>query len=171
MKAAAAQRALALSLLELPLDRAEECDEAEPPFADLLARHVYPVAEIRMPLRCFSRPGKNHCQEKSEEKIKKMLTAAAMDQPTGIQVGRQEGENKDRRNQRRPHPRAEHAVGIALQAAGAHTCHLYLELQLAGDRNSEHAVVGKASMALGDHPTSCCRAGLLARRGFVFEPA
>ena len=37
---------LALSLLELPLDRADECDGAEPPLADLLAdaRHVYPVA-------------------------------------------------------------------------------------------------------------------------------
>ena len=44
MLAVAAQRALALSLLELPLDRADECDGVEPPLADLLAdaRHVYP---------------------------------------------------------------------------------------------------------------------------------
>ena len=52
MLAVAAQRAF-LSLLELPLDRADEGDGAQPPLADLLAhaRHVYPVAESRMPLR------------------------------------------------------------------------------------------------------------------------
>ena len=37
MLAVAAQRALALSLFELPLDRADERDGAEPPLADLLA--------------------------------------------------------------------------------------------------------------------------------------
>ena len=59
MLAVAAQRALALSLLQLPLDRADECDGVEPPLADLLAdaRHVYPVVEGCMPLRACEREG------------------------------------------------------------------------------------------------------------------
>ena len=46
--AIAAHRALALSLLELLLDKADDCDGAEPPLADILAdaRHVHPVAII-----------------------------------------------------------------------------------------------------------------------------
>ena len=45
MLAVAAQRALAYSLLELPLAAADECDGTEPPLGDLLAdaRDTEPV--------------------------------------------------------------------------------------------------------------------------------
>ena len=53
MLAVAAQRALAWSLLELPLDMADECDGAEPPLAGVLAdaRHTFPVMTSRLPAR------------------------------------------------------------------------------------------------------------------------
>ena len=53
MLAVAAQRALAWSLLELPLVGADECDGTEPPLADVLAdaRHTFPVPASRLPAR------------------------------------------------------------------------------------------------------------------------
>ena len=53
MLAVAAQRALAWSLLELPLDMADECDGTEPPLAEVLAdaRHTFPVVASRLPAR------------------------------------------------------------------------------------------------------------------------
>ena len=56
MLAVAAQRALAYSLLELPLAAADECDgtEPEPPLGDLLAdaRDTEPVPASRLPAPC-----------------------------------------------------------------------------------------------------------------------
>ena len=51
MLAVAAQRALAHSLLELPLAGADECDGAEPRFGDLLAdaRDAEAVPVSRLP--------------------------------------------------------------------------------------------------------------------------
>ena len=51
MLAVAAQRAFAMSLLELPLAMADECDGAEPPLAELLAdaRATQPIAPSRLP--------------------------------------------------------------------------------------------------------------------------
>ena len=49
MLAVAAQRALAYSLLELPLAAADECDDMEPPLGDLLAE---PVPASRLPAPC-----------------------------------------------------------------------------------------------------------------------
>ena len=51
MLAVAAQRALAHSLLELPLAGADECDGAEPPSGDLLAdaRDAEAVPVSRLP--------------------------------------------------------------------------------------------------------------------------
>ena len=45
MLAVAAQRAFAMSLLELPLAMADECDGAEPPLAEALAdaRAIEPI--------------------------------------------------------------------------------------------------------------------------------
>ena len=53
MLAVAAQRALAWSILELPLDMADECDGTEPPLADVLAgaRHTFHVPASRLPAR------------------------------------------------------------------------------------------------------------------------
>ena len=53
MLAVAAQRALAWSILELPLDMADECDGTEPPLADVLAdaRHTLHVPASRLPAR------------------------------------------------------------------------------------------------------------------------
>ena len=55
MLAVAAQRALALSLLELSLDKADDCDGAEPPLAHLLAdaRHVFNACVVSKLLRCL----------------------------------------------------------------------------------------------------------------------
>ena len=54
MLAVAAQRALAYSLLELPLAAADECDGTEPPLGDLLAdaRDTEPVPASRLPAPC-----------------------------------------------------------------------------------------------------------------------
>ena len=54
MLAVAAQRALACSLLELPLAAADECDGTEPPLGDLLAdaRDTEPVHASRSPAPC-----------------------------------------------------------------------------------------------------------------------
>ena len=54
MVAVAAQRALAYSLLELPLAAADECDGTEPPLGDLLAdaRDTEPVPASRLPAPC-----------------------------------------------------------------------------------------------------------------------
>ena len=50
MLAVAAQRACALSLLELPLDAADDCDGTEPPLAEVLAdaRAAEPVVPSRL---------------------------------------------------------------------------------------------------------------------------
>ena len=54
MLAVAAQRALAYSLLELPLAAADECDGTEPPLGDLLADacDTEPVPASRLPAPC-----------------------------------------------------------------------------------------------------------------------
>ena len=56
MLVVAAQRALAYSLLELPLAAADECDGTEPPLGDLLAdaRDTEPVPASRLPAPCQS---------------------------------------------------------------------------------------------------------------------
>ena len=51
MLAVAAQRAFAMSLLELPPATADECDGAEPPLAEVLAdaRAIEPIVPSRLP--------------------------------------------------------------------------------------------------------------------------
>ena len=52
MLAVAAQRAFAMSLLELPPATADECDGAEPPLAEVLvdARAIEPIVPSRLPV-------------------------------------------------------------------------------------------------------------------------
>ena len=54
MLAVAAQRAVAYSLLELPLAAADECDGTQPPLGDLFvdARDTEPVPASRLPAPC-----------------------------------------------------------------------------------------------------------------------